>query len=130
MSEARELAEFEDSIQEARWLKRISNELAEVLVEKCGWEWGFRGKGPFKTSHPTNAVWVPECDGITKCFYVSDLLTFVGMSEVWKVLKEKGLWVEFSDLVFGKLTGPTLIYAGLNDLPGQIKTAIKVLKGE
>ena len=55
------------------------------------------------------------------------------MREVWAVLKERGLWDEFllawqMDKDKSSSYWRAWIYAFLNDLPGQITAAIKVLK--
>lgn len=52
------------------------------------------------------------------------------MAEVWKVLKEKGLWDEFIFACFPEgwiLTNESL-YEFTSNFPRQIKAAIKVLK--
>ena len=56
------------------------------------------------------------------------------MRKVWKVLHERGLWDEFWCAVQGKHGhAPTSMnssdgYHFLNDLPGQVQAAIKVLR--
>ncbi len=58
------------------------------------------------------------------------------MREVWKVLKERGLWDEFLYRWDCQTDGDepewteSKTYHFLNDLPGQVKAAIKVLKEE
>lgn len=55
---------------------------------------------------------------------------------VWKSIKERGLWNEFIAYWQSKGTfkwdymKPKEVYDLLNDLPGQVKAAIKVLEGE
>ena len=62
------------------------------------------------------------------------------MREVWKVLKERGLWGEFLS-EWAKAQGietwssgveldRNMLYDFLTDLPGQVEAAIKVLEGE
>jgi len=57
------------------------------------------------------------------------------MREVWKVLHERGLWHAFMDTCFGDdfailpaFDIDKAVYIFLNDLPGQVEAAIKVLR--
>jgi len=54
------------------------------------------------------------------------------MREVWKVLKERGLWDSFMEAWFAQLpimdSVELWLYTFLNDLPGQVEAAIKVLE--
>lgn len=52
------------------------------------------------------------------------------MKEVWKTLEKRGLWDRFI-VEWPNDSGifhPTQVYQFLNDLPSQVKAAIKVLK--
>ena len=53
------------------------------------------------------------------------------MREVWTVLKERGLWGKFQSAYVNDVTeflDDEFLYSFLNDLPGQVEAAIKVLK--
>ncbi len=103
---------------------------ARVLAELMGWECQVDTRGDSQPTH----LWMKPDDGgeIRQWAHLPDYPTDLNaMCEVWKVLKERGLWVEFE--VAWKSANPTFhrpwLYYFLNDLPGQVKAAIKVFKG-
>ena len=78
-------------------------------------------------------------DGVVTHAIPSYDTDYNAMAEVWKVLKERGLWVAFlrewethMGIHLGWAEGvglePDMVYDFLNDLPGQIDAAIKVMK--
>lgn len=100
---------------------------ARVLAELMGWihiielDSGLAGFHSRNISHAPHPI--PD--------YPNDLNA---MREVWQVLQERGLWDRFlhewdnyagydSDAMYYKR-----VHAFLNDLPGQVKAAIKVLE--
>ena len=104
---------------------------ARVLAELMGWILEIRVISP-PGQIPADAVegWWPPGGKCTAKLpaYDTDLNA---MREVWKVLKERGRWEDFY-IAWAKMgDGDTSIdgfLQFLNDLPGQIKAAIKVLK--
>lgn len=111
----------------------MMSEEAQELAELMGWthndDCWINPKGRYNLYNPN---YVPAYD--------TDLNA---MREVWKVLKEWGLWDDFigefnaihisgrnpSYILHAIIFQPWFIFQFLNDLPGQVQAAIKVLKG-
>jgi len=105
-------------------MSKETQELAELL----GWKFEGRKIGSMTYME---GWWSPEGKNAIYPDYDTDLNA---MREVWKVLYERGLWGEFYktwDVEIDNchtLKAPAAFYRFLNNLPGQVQAAIKVLK--
>ena len=96
-----------------------------VLAELMGWKFEERQVDP---DCKVKGWWSPS----GSCGYIPDYDTDRNaMHEVHKVLWERRLWDEFEKAYCDKVRprhANDWIYRFLNDLPGQVQAAIKVLK--
>ena len=113
----------------------MSKERNAVLAELMGWE--FKERKSSDSSIATD-YWRKESYGSILIreappTYDTD---HNAMAEVWKVLKEKGLWSEFYrtwDVEIDNchtLSAPAVFYRFLTDPQSQIEAAVKVIKEE
>jgi len=121
-------------------MSKEPQELASLLVEKCGWKYGcqgceYEGKGYSIDDHEPDDITTP--DGI-RSFYINSLVCPQGpMSLVWDELKERGLLQNFVAELFDHdehdqfdiyTINAQILFNVFEDLTGQVQAAIKVLR--
>ena len=105
---------------------KMNRELAELLVEKCGWEES-RNTDGFDDVY----IWKGN---IKSGFLDSKLDTDLNaLAQVWRELKERGLFWKWMQTMFPKhhpYYSTSMIYNLLTDPKGQVEAAVKVLREE